>query len=204
MSASANEGVAMSSIETVPESDATGRRADLYAEDREEYGFVPDHTRVMTVNLGAYEAWENLISAIARPMGLRRYELVTLAAARGAGSRHCRLAHGRKSISLFGEDQLLRIAHDYRDAGLSGAEVAMMEYAERISRDAGSITDADLDVLRGHGFTDRDIVDIALAAAARNFYSRAIQALAAEVEDLPGLSPALARALTENLAPTTP
>jgi alkylhydroperoxidase family enzyme len=96
---------------------------------------------------------------------------------------------------LFGEDQLVRIALDYHDAGLSQAEVTMMEFAERVSRDASSMTDADSLRLRSVGFSDRDIVDIALAAAARNYYSRAIQALATPVDELPGLSERLRDAL---------
>jgi alkylhydroperoxidase family enzyme len=71
----------------------------------------------------------------------------------------------------------------------------MMEFAERISTDAAGITDADLLRLREHGFTDREIVDIALAAAARNYFSRAIQALGAAVEVPPGVSDRLRDAL---------
>ena len=52
-----------------------------------------------------------------------------------------------------------------------------------------------LQALRDHGFTDRQIVDIALAAAVRNYFSRALQALAVPVEEVPGLSPRLAAAL---------
>ena len=189
----------MSAITTISDDDATGRRAEIYTEDRAEYGYVADHTRVMTVNLPAYEAWEALIGAVAKPLGKRRYELVTLAAALGVGSRHCRLAHGRNSIAIFGEDQLLRIATDYRHAGLTAAEVAIMAYAEKVSRDSSAMTDADIEALREHGLGDEEIANIALAAAARNYYSRAVQALGADVEKLPGLSPRLASALTAGL-----
>jgi hypothetical protein len=61
------------------------------------------------------------------------------------------------------------------------------------------MTDDDGRRLREAGFTDRQIVDITLAAAARNYLSRALQALAVPVEDLPGLSPALAAALLSPL-----
>ena len=98
-------------------------------------------------------------------MGLRRYELVTLAAARGTGSRHCRLAHGVKALGVFDEDQLERIARDYADAGLSDAEVAMMRFAERVARDASSMSEDDSLALREAGFSDREIVDIAIAAS---------------------------------------
>ena len=70
-----------------------------------------------------------------------------------------------------------------------------MRFADRLSTDAGAMTDADSQALRDQGFSDRQIVDIALAAGARNFLSRTLQALAVPVEDVPGLSPRLTKAL---------
>jgi uncharacterized peroxidase-related enzyme len=189
----------MTIIRTPEDDEVTGATAEIYAADRDDYGYVASHTRLMAMNLDAYQAWESLARSVARPLGTRRYELVTLAAARGAGSVLCRLAHGRKSLSVFSEDQLERVARDHHDAGLSGAEVAMMDFAEQVSRDATALSDEDSETLRRHGFTDREIVDIALAAAARNYYSRAIAALGADVEVVPGLSPRLVSALTDGL-----
>jgi len=187
----------MSIITTTSESDATGRVAEFYADDTEDLVYVPEHTKVMAVNPEAYAAWESLITAIARPMDKRRYELITLAAALGTRSRHCRLAHGRKSLRYFDEETLVLIASDYRAAGLSPAEVAMMEFAEKVGVDASSMTDDDSLRLREAGFTDREIVDIVLAAAARNYFSRAIQALAVDVDVPPGMSARLRDALVD-------
>ncbi|WP_338029022.1 carboxymuconolactone decarboxylase family protein [Glaciihabitans arcticus] len=186
-------------IQTIPESEATGLVAESYAADRADLGYVPLHTKAMNLNPEALQAFEQLTGAIGGALGTRRYRLVTLAAARGARSAHCRLAHGRASLALFDEDQLTGIALDYRSAGLSDAEVAMMEFAEKVSRDASSMTDDDSRRLREHGFSDTEIVNIALAAAVRNYYSRAVQALAIEVEELPGLSASLHAALVSGL-----
>jgi uncharacterized peroxidase-related enzyme len=188
----------MSIITSIPDAEATGAVAEIYAADIADQGFVASHTRVLALNPEAYNAWEELITTIGRPMDKRRYELVTLAAALGARSRHCRLAHGRKSLRYFTAEELVPIASDYRSAGLSDAEVAMMEFAEQVSVDASSMTDADSQRLREVGFTDREIVDIALAAAARNFFSRAIQALAVEV-DVPDLPADLREALVSGI-----
>lgn len=183
----------MSILRTVPEDEATGLVGELYAEEIEAQGYVPSHARMMALNPEAARAWEALIGAIARPLGKRRYELVTLAAARALRSRHCLLAHGQRTRSLMSDDQLARLAVDYRDADLSEAEVAMMAFAEKVSTASDAMTDDDSLRLRQVGFTDREIVDIALAAAARNYYSRAIQALAVDV-DVPGALPESLRA----------
>lgn len=176
---------------------AEGHVADMYRKDIETDGFVYSHTQVMAINAEAHEAFEALIRAIVPSIGIRNYELATLAAARGIPSPHCLLAHGRKALraDALNEEQLERVALDYLDAGLSDADVALMRFAERLSTDAASMTDADAQSLRDVGFTDRQIVDIALAAGVRNYFSRALQALAVPVEDVPGLSPQLRSAL---------
>ncbi|MFC4243624.1 peroxidase-related enzyme [Gryllotalpicola reticulitermitis] len=191
----------MTILRTADPSEASGDIAAIYAEDLESLGYIPEHTRVMALNPEAYRAWESLSRAIAPGMGKRRYELVTLAAARGTHSAHCRLAHGARALglSLFDDQQLERVARDYREADLTDAEVAMMSFAERVSGDSYAMTDADAEALRHHGFTDREIVDIALAAAARNYFSRAIQALGVAVDVPPALTPELADALTSGL-----
>lgn len=184
----------MSIIETPDETD--GLVADLYAAEISEIGYVPSHTRMMAVNPEAFRAFQQLVRAIVAQLGVRRFELATLAAADAVGSQSCRYAHGRKSLKLFEEEQLERIARDYHDAFLSEAEVALMDFAAKLSRDSESMTDADSLRLRAVGFTDREIVDIALAASVRNYLSRALHALAVEVDVPPGLSPSLRDALS--------
>lgn len=189
----------MSIIETPTRENVTGLAAEIYADDQEHMGYVPEHTRVMAVNPEAYLAWENLIGAIASGMDKRRYELVTLAAARGVKSQHCLLAHGNKTLRYIEEGELTRIARDYRSAGISEAEVAMMAFAEKVSTNSSAMTDADSQTLRDAGYSDREIVDIALAAAARNYFSRAIQALGVAVDVPPTLPVPLKDALLESL-----
>ncbi|KAF2413290.1 carboxymuconolactone decarboxylase [Microbacterium sp. B35-04] len=169
----------------------------MYDSDRKGDGFVFAYTRAMAVNPEAHQAFERLVRAIVPSIGLRTYELATLGAARAMGSEHCLLAHGRRSLraGLFDEDQLASLARDGVEADLDERDRAVVAYAEKLSTDAASMTDADSGRLREVGFTDREIVDITLAAAARNFFSRALLALAVPVDDVPGLTPALVAAL---------
>lgn len=184
-------------VQTPAPDEAVGHVSDMYAGDVADVGFVFTHTRAMAVNPDAHEAFESLLRAVVPSIGLRTYELATLGAARAIGSSHCLLAHGRKTLraGLMDEAQLERLARDYEDAGLSDADVAVMRYAERLSSEPQKMTDADTLRLREVGFSDRQIVDITLAAAARNFLSRMLLALAVPVDEVPGLSPALVEAL---------
>lgn len=173
----------------------------MYRQDLDQFGVVFSHTRAMAVNTDAYAAFEALIHAIVPSIGLRVYELATLAAAAAVGSSHCLLAHGYKTLAagVLDEEQLIRVARDYENADLSPADLAVMRYAARLSTDAAEMTDADSATLRDAGFTDRQILDITLAAAGRNMFSRALLALSVPTEAVPGLSPRVADALVAPL-----
>ncbi|WP_163165950.1 carboxymuconolactone decarboxylase family protein [Arthrobacter sp. Alg241-R88] len=185
----------MTILKVTPESEATGVIAEIYDADRQSLGYVPSHTKTMSLNPEAFLAWESLTKAISTSLGLRRYELVTLAAAQAIGSTHCRLAHGKKTLTIIPEEQLRAIARDFHDAGLPEAEVAMMDYAVKLSTHAAAMTDSDALRLRELGFSDREIADITMAAAARNFFSRALLALNVDVDVPEELSDELRNAL---------
>ncbi len=124
-----------------------------------------------------YAAWVGAEHAQSRrTWSLRRYELATLAAARRLRSSYCCLAHGRILAEQFGEP-VLEIARDFRSANLGEVDVAVMELAERVVDDATSIDDADRQRLRDLGLTDEEIMDVVLAAAARCFFSKTLDAL---------------------------
>ena len=84
---------------------------------------------------------------------------------------------------IFTSEQLQVIARDYRQAGLEPAEVAMMAFAEKVAGPANTVTPDDLEALRRHGFSDTEILDIALAAAARCFFSKVLDGVGAAPDD---------------------
>src|SRR5262249_51739570 len=75
------EEASMSFIQTVPESDATGKLRDLYETERTNRGYVPNHLKPLNLRPDATEACQRRISGTGAPRALRRYELVTIAAA---------------------------------------------------------------------------------------------------------------------------
>lgn len=175
----------MTFIETVPEDDATGATAGIYAADRELSGFVPNFTRAFSLRPEAYSAWKQLNGAIKSGMDLRRYELATIAAATRLRSSYCTLAHGSVLIDrgLLAPDVVRAAVLDHRSAGLDEAEVAVMDLAAKVADDATAVEQADVDRLRSLGLSDQDILDVVLAAAARCFFSKVLDALCAEPDD---------------------
>ena len=68
-------------------------------------------------------------------------------------------------------------------------DIAVMDLAERVVDDASSIDAADLQPLRELGLSDEEIMDVVLAASARCFFSKTLDALCvlpdASYRDLP-------------------
>jgi uncharacterized peroxidase-related enzyme len=187
----------MTYIQTIPESEAPPAVQAMYQEDLESRGYVPNYTRIFSHRPEVMAGWAGLLGSIKRNMDPRRYELVTLAAARALGNSYCMLAHGTVLLRFYPAGELAEIARGSDAAPLTPAEAAMMRYAEQIVRDAAAIRQADIDVLRGHGFSDPEIFDIAAAAAARCFFSKTSDALGAEPDEAYwALEPELREALT--------
>jgi alkylhydroperoxidase family enzyme len=135
-----------------------------------------NYERAFEVRPEVYTAWQQLNGAIKRGMDLRRYELATLAAARQLRSSYCSLAHGKVLLEQF-DEPVREIALDHHRAGLDDVDVAVMDLAERVVDDATSIGDADLQRLRDLGLSETEIMDVVLAAAARCFFSKTLDAL---------------------------
>jgi uncharacterized peroxidase-related enzyme len=171
----------MTFIQTVPEAEATGAVAKMYEVDRELFGDLPNFTKALSLRPDVYASWRQLNGAIKANMDLRRYELATVAAARRLRSSYCMLAHGSVLMDKFLEPEAVRaLADDYRTADLEPADLAVMELADKVAQDATSVTQADVDRLRSLGLTDSEILDVVLAATARCFFSKTLDALGAE------------------------
>jgi alkylhydroperoxidase family enzyme len=136
----------------------------------------PNHECAFADRPEVYAAWAQLNGAIKAGMDLRRYELATFAAARRLRSSYCCLAHGSVLQERFNEP-VLEIALDHHAAGLDEVDVAVMDLAERVVDDATSIGHADLKRLRELGLSETELMDVILAAAARCFFSKTLDAL---------------------------
>ncbi len=189
-------------IHTVQESEAEGKLRELYEGDRKNYGYIPNHASVFSLRPEVFEAWRAFQGSIRKNLRLRRYELVTMAAAVALKCRYCILAHG--AVLLKNEmnlEQLRALLKDFRNAGLDRVEVAMMEFAWKAALRANEMTQSDVDALRALGFQDVEILDITLTATMRSFASKTFNALGAEADPayaelekqlsdlLPGISP---------------
>ncbi|MCI0353902.1 MAG: peroxidase [Acidobacteria bacterium] len=78
------------------------------------------------------------------------------------------------------------LSSDYVSAApedLAPHDRAMLDYAARLTREPWAMTREDVERLRAHGFADRGILEINLAAGYMAFANRLADGLGVELED---------------------
>jgi len=91
--------------------------------------------------------------------------------------------HGAGLRRLIKDDELVaQLKTDYRQAKDSAAEMAMLDYAHRLTVTPSAVTRADIDKLREVGFSDGGILDICQIAGYFNFVNRLADGLGVELE----------------------
>ena len=173
-------------VRTVSPEEADGAVKAMYDAAEASEGYLPNQVRVFSLNPAARAAWRQLVEAINTDMDHRRYELATLAVAATVRCRYCVSAHAAVVMEsdYFDRAQVEEIARDFRSAGcLDARDKEIMVFAEKVALDANRVAPEDVDHLRAHGLSDREIFDVTLAAAARVFYSKVLQAMDAEPDE---------------------
>jgi uncharacterized peroxidase-related enzyme len=168
-----------------------------------QFGFLPNWAVALGGRPAVLTAWNQLNGEIRRGMDRRRYELATIAAARELRSTYCAVAHSwllTRKLGLVDPDDLAAILGDGADPidPVDPVDRAVMAFAAKVARDAAAVTAADVQELRDAGLSDDDVLDVALAVAARCFFATALDAVGAQAdrELADALGPPLAAALT--------
>ena len=173
-------------VRTPSPEEADGAVKAMYDAAEASEGYLPNQVRLFSLNPAARAAWRQLVESINAGMDHRRYELVTLAAAATVRCRYCVSAHAAVVIEsdYFDRAQVEEIARDFRSAdSLDARDKEIMVFAEKVALDANRVAPEDVDHLRAHGLSDKEIFDVTLAAAARVFYSKVLQAMDAEPDE---------------------
>ena len=171
-------------LKTVEPTDAIGEVAEIYRKEAASIGFVMEATRCWTTRPEVLPLFEHFSEGIKAnfSLGMRGWRLITLIAAKQVPSTYCSHVYAGTLAKEMGKEQVLAIQRDFRTAGLSQKDVAMLAYAEQVAKDASKITQEHIDALRAQGFSDVEISDIALCASIRSFVSRFFDATGATPE----------------------
>ena len=95
-------------------------------------------------------------------------------------------SHEKDLRSEVGDEaQVHAIQKDYRGASLSAREMALLDYAVKLTQTPKEITHNDLYRLRSQGFTDEQLVDAVHCIGYFNFINRVLDGLGVDPE--PGM-----------------
>ncbi|HWD78604.1 MAG TPA: carboxymuconolactone decarboxylase family protein [Kribbella sp.] len=154
----------------------------MFEANRAAAGHVPNFVHTFAARPAVYEAWKQLNGAIKESMDLRRYELATLAAATALKSSYCSLAHGQVLADKFYTSEEVAALVD--EPPNDPVDRAVMAFARKVALAADTVTQADVDDLKAAGLTDTDVLDVALAAAARAFFSKTLDATGTQPDSI--------------------
>lgn len=158
-------------VDPLPE--ATAR---YFAKCDEKLSLVPNVLRAYAfapAKLDAFAAMYN--DLMLGQSGLSKLEREMIAVAVSAVNRchYCLVAHGAAVRELSGDPALGEaLVTNYRVARVTPRQRAMLDFAVQMTEASYRIEEPDRQALREHGFSDRDIWDIAAVAGFFNMTNR--------------------------------
>jgi uncharacterized peroxidase-related enzyme len=136
---------------------------------QEKAGFVPNVFLALAHRPDEFRAFFAYHDALMeKDSGLSKAEreMIVVATSGANNCQYCVVAHGailriRAKNSLIAD----QVAVNYRKADLTPRQVAMLDFAMKVSQRADAIDDADFTAMLSHGFDDEDIWDVAAIAS---------------------------------------
>ena len=178
-STAANDDTAITALE-LPPAPLPPDMAAYFAKCEEKLGFVPNVLKAYAFDpakLSAFVAMYN--DLMLAPSGLSKLEREMIAVAVSSHNRcyYCLVAHGAAVRQLSSDPVLGELmAMNFRAARLTDRERAMLDFAVKLTAEPWRIEEDDRAALRGVGFSDRDIWDIAAVAGFFNMSNRVASA----------------------------
>jgi uncharacterized peroxidase-related enzyme len=136
---------------------------------QEKAGFVPNVFLAMAHRpdeLRAFFAYHDALMEKEGGLTKAEREMIVVATSGANGCLYCVVSHGA-ILRIRAKNPLVadQVAINHRKADITPRQTAMLDFAMKVAQDSQTLTDADYEPLRGHGFTDDDIWDIAAITA---------------------------------------
>ena len=136
---------------------------------QEKSGFVPNVFLALAHRPDEFRAFFAYNDAVMeKDGGLSKAEREMIVVATSAANQchYCVVSHGA-ILRIRAKNPLLadQIANNYRKADITPRQRAMLDFAVKVCLEAQKTSPQDFEILRGQGFSDDDIWDIAAIAA---------------------------------------
>ena len=136
---------------------------------QEKSGFVPNVFLTLAYRPDEFRAFFAYHDALMdKDGGLTKAEreMIVVATSSANQCQYCVIAHGA-ILRIRAKNPLIadQIAVNYRKADITPRQRAMLDFAMKVSLEAGKISEQDFADLEGHGFSNDDAWDIAAISA---------------------------------------
>ncbi len=136
---------------------------------QEKSGFVPNVFLTLAHRPDEFRAFFAYNDALMEKDGgltKAEREMIVVATSSANQCHYCVVAHGA-ILRIRAKNPLIadQIANNYRKADITPRQKAMLDFALKVCREAHTTSAQDFADLRGHGFSDDDIWDIAAISA---------------------------------------
>jgi uncharacterized peroxidase-related enzyme len=136
---------------------------------QEKAGFVPNVFLTLAHRPDEFRAFIAYHDALMdKPGGLTKAEREMIVVATSGANQclYCVVAHGAiLRVRAKAPHLADKVAPNYRKADITPRQVAMLDFAMKVSRDSERLGEADFAAARAHGFGDEDLWDIGAIAA---------------------------------------
>lgn len=143
---------------------------------QEKLGMVPNVLRAYAFDidkLNAFTAMYNDLMLGDSNLSKLEREMIAVAVSSYNKCYYCLVAHGAAVRQLSGDPELGEaLVMNYRVAKIDARQRAMLDFAVKLTRESAAVEEADRQLLRDQGFSDRDIFDIASVAGFFNMTNR--------------------------------
>ena len=143
---------------------------------QDKLGMIPNVLRAYAFDiekLNSFTAMYNDLLLGASNLSKLEREMIAVAVSAVNKCYYCLVAHGAAVRALSGDPMLGEaLVMNYKVAPVDARQMAMLDFAVKLTKESGSITEPDRQDLRDHGFSDRDIFDVISVAAFFNMTNR--------------------------------
>ena len=147
---------------------------------QDKLGMVPNVLRANAFDidkLNAFTAMYNDLMLADSGLSKLEREMIAVVVSSINSCFYCLVAHGAAVRQLSGDPKLGEmLVMNYRVAPIEPRQRAMLDFAAKATKASAEIEEADRQILRDHGFSDRDIWDIANVTGFFNMSNRVASA----------------------------
>ena len=148
-----------------------------------QLGVVPNMFRVIANSPAALQGYAANNSALTKALDVKTRERIALAVAQVNGCDYCLSAHNYLGLNLA-KISPEEIALNRKGRSGDAKANAAVNFAVKVVRERGHITDADIKAVRDAGFSDGQIVEI-VAVTVENIFTNLLNVVAETDIDFP-------------------